>query len=347
MSKLTPECPYCGKYIDRPKDTMTEFGPIISGKCNCGAVYVCDPTGHNVGEAYNEAVALAKGDWDIGELDSDAYDMREMDYDMKSHIRVSVKGMNFHAGKLIFIKMLQSSGQPGERNAEEASAQPAAETCIVPDDPAFTGMKLKEQVRYLIEKGLLNAVGKLALKDKNVIKWLISFSYDKEDSLTWRAIEAMGYVARDLRASHLMILRETVRRLLWSMSDESGGIGWSAPEMLGEIIRSDPDEFMDIIPILWSNREEASFKVGALWALARVACVRPDMVTFKAGDLEELASDPNPEVRGYAALLAGATELEGKTEILKKLSADSGSLRFYSGGFLRETTVSELARKNC
>ena len=326
---------------------MTEFGPIISGKCNCGAVYVCDPTGHNVGEAYGDAVALAKGDWDIGELDSDAYDLREMDYDMRSHSRVSVKGMNFHAGKLIFIKMSEYSAEPSEKIGETTSGNAGSETCIVTDDPAFAGMKLKEQVRYLIDKGLLSAVGKLAMKDKNVIKWLISFSYDKEDQMTWRAIESMGYVARDLRASHINILRETVRRLLWSMSDESGGIGWSAPEMLGEIIRSDPDEFIDIIPILWSNREEASFKVGALWALARVACVRPDMVIFIAGDLEELAVDPNPEVRGYTALLARATESEGKTEILKKLSADSGSLRFYSGGFLRETTVSELAQKGC
>jgi hypothetical protein len=236
---------------------------------------------------------------------------------------------------------------PGGKIEETISESFGSETVLVPDDPAFAGMKLKDQVRYLIENGMLDIVGKLALKDKNVIKWLISFSYDKEDQLTWRAIESMGYVARELRGSHLNTLRETVRRLLWSMSDESGGIGWSSPELLGEIVRSDPEEFRDVIPILWSSREEASFKAGALWALARVACVRPDMVTFKADDLEELASDPNPGVRGYTALLTGATEPEGKAEILLKLSSDSGSLLFYSGGSLRETTVSELARKGC
>jgi len=342
MSKLTPECPYCCRYIDRPKDTMTELGSIIGGRCACGAVYVCDPTGHNVGEAFGDAIAFAKGDWDIGNVESDEYVMKEMDYDMKSHSRVSVKGMNFHAGKLIFIRMAQPTD---EKVKEKLVESPDSKNSTVLDEPAFTAMRLKEQVRYLLENGLLDVVGKLALKDKNVIKWLISFSYDKEDQITWRAIESMGHVAHDLRATQLNILRETVRRLLWSMSDESGGIGWSAPEILGEIIRSDPEEFRDIIPILWSNREEESFRPGVLWALARVAGVRPDMVTFSASDLRELASDPNPSVRGYAALLVGATMVGGKEDILRKLSGDLGALHVYSHGSLWETTVSELAQK--
>jgi hypothetical protein len=321
---------------------MTELGIIISGRCVCGAVYVCDPTGHNVGEAYGDAIAFAKGDWDIGNLGLDEYVMKEMDYDLKSHSRVSVKGMNFHAGKLIFIRM----AQPTDKKVSEKTAVSAdSETGTLPDDPTFKAMKLKEQVRYLLEKGLLDVVGKLAVKDKNVIKWLISFSYDKEDKITWRAIESMGHVAHDLRAAHLDILRETVRRLLWSMSDESGGIGWSAPEILGEIIRSDPEEFRDIIPILWSSREEESFRSGAVWAMVRVAGVRPDMITFSTSDLMELALDPNPSVRGYTALLVGATETDGKEDILRKLSGYFGVLNVYSDGSLRETTVSELARK--
>jgi len=342
MSKLTPECPYCSQYIERPKDTMTELGPIIGGRCACGAVYVCDPTGHNVGEAFGDAIAYAKGDWDIGNLGLDEYVMKEMDYDMKSHSRVSVKGMNFHAGKLIFIRIIQPTD---EKVAQRPIQSADSKTGTVLDDPTFRAMKLKEQVRHLLQKGLLDIVGKLALKDKNVIKWLISFSYDKEDQITWRAIESMGHVAIDLRATHLNILRETVRRLLWSMSDESGGIGWSAPEILGEIIRSDPEEFRDIIPILWSNREEESFRPGAVWALARVAGVRPDMVTVSTSDLMELAADPNPSVRGYAALLVGATAAEGKEDILRKLRGDFGILHVYSDGSLRETTVSELAQQ--
>ena len=338
MSKLTPECPFCGKYISKPAPTRTEFVEIISGKCECGAVYVCDPTGHNVGEAYGDAMALATGDWNIGELASDSYDMKEMSYDLKSHSRISAKGLNMKAGGLIFIKM----GRPDECAKVENEVPERGDE---QEDPAVAGMKLKDQVRYFLENGRPEVVGKLALKDKNVIKWLTSFSYDKEDTLTWRAIDAMGHVARELRTTRLDVVRETVRKLLWSMSDESGGIGWSAPEILGEIIRSDPDEFGDIVPILWSNREEPSFRPGAVWAMVRVAGVRPDLIPAGSNELKDLANDPNATVRGYTALLAGELTFQGKEGILSKLAKDSSGLRIYSGGALIETTVAELARE--
>lgn len=338
MSKLTPECPYCGRYISKPVPTRTEFVEIISGKCECGAVYVCDPTGHNVGEAYGDAMAFASGEWNIGELASDCYDMKEISYDLKSHSKISAKGLNMKAGALIFIKM-------GKTDECAQVENQGPETGGEPEDPAVAGMRLKDQVRYFLEQGRPDAVGKLALKDKNVIKWLTSFSYDKESNLTWRAIEAMGHVARELRTTRLDVVRETVRKLLWSMSDESGGIGWSAPEILGEIIRSAPDEFMEIVPILWSNREEPSFRPGAVWAAARVAGVRPDLVSVGSDELRELADDPSATVRGYTSLLSGELSFEGKDELLRKLSEDSSALRVYSEGALKETTVAELAKK--
>ncbi|HMK55516.1 MAG TPA: HEAT repeat domain-containing protein [Dissulfurispiraceae bacterium] len=338
MTKYTPECPYCGKPLARPEPTRTEFVEIISGKCDCGAVYVCDPTGHNVGEAYSDAMALAAGEWNIGDMDAESYDLKEMDYDLRSHSRVYAKGLNVQSGKLIFIRM---AGK-GEKESEVGGAESDAG---LPDDPAVAGMKLKDQVRYFLETKRPEAIGKLAVKDKNVIKWLISFSYDKEDVMTWRAIEAMGYVAKELGAARQDILRDTVRKLLWSMGDESGGIGWSAPEILGEIVRSVSDAFSDIVPILWTNREEASFRPGVVWAMIRISQVRPDLLSITGDELLELANDPNPAVRGYTAVLTEAILLDGNSEILLKLSGDLDTLLYYEGGDLNSVTVAELAGK--
>jgi len=71
-------------------------------------------------------------------------------------------------------------------------------------------------------------------------------------------------------------LRETCRKLLWSFTDESGGIGWSAPEMLGEIVSSDPKRFQDVIPLIAAAYEvdEDVFRAGVLYALSRVASMR-------------------------------------------------------------------------
>jgi hypothetical protein len=91
---------------------------------------------------------------------------------------------------------------------------------------------------------------------------------------TWKAIETMGAIARGASPEQMVVLRETIRRLIWSMTDESGGIGWSAPEMMGEIIRNNPGEFLDLVPILWSFREEELFTASVLWAMGRIAEVR-------------------------------------------------------------------------
>ncbi|HMK59773.1 MAG TPA: hypothetical protein VK452_01340 [Dissulfurispiraceae bacterium] len=336
MTKYTPECPFCSRPIARPKPTRTEFVEIISGKCDCGAVYVCDPTGHNVGEAYSDAIAVATGEWSISDMDTESYDLKEMDYDLKSHSMIYAKGLKVQAGKLIFIKL-------GKKDEKVSEAVGAASDAGLPDDPAVAGMKLKDQIRYFLEMKRPDAIGKIAVKDKNVIKWLISFSYDKEGVMTWRAIEAMGYVAKELGAARQDILRDAVRKLLWSMGDESGGIGWSAPEFLGEIVRRVPDSFSDLVPILWSNREEASFRPGVVWAMIRIAEVRPNLPDIAAGELSELAEDPSPTVRGYTAVLAKLIHSDCKNEILLKLSEDLDTLFYFRNGELNSVTVAELA----
>lgn len=54
-SALKPWCPFCGMDVGKPTEgiqrKMREF-PM--GTCECGAVYVSDTTGHNIGAAMVE-----------------------------------------------------------------------------------------------------------------------------------------------------------------------------------------------------------------------------------------------------------------------------------------------------
>jgi hypothetical protein len=337
IDKYRPECLFCGRPVKQPVETRTDFGQVLAGRCDCGAVYVCDPTGHNVGEAFSDGLALAKGDWNVGDMAGDEYDYEEMDYDLKLHCRLYGKGMSFSSGKLLFLRM---SG-PAEPIPSPAAAK-VPEAILA--DPAFMKLKLKDQVRFLLEQGFYEALGTLAAKDKNVLKWLISFSYDKEDAAAWRAIEGMGYAARALRAARLDVIRETTRRLIWSMTDESGGIGWSSPEHLGEIVRSDPDEFQDIIPIIWSFREEDTLRSGVVWAMGRIAAIRPEKIVFILNDIEEVITDPSPTVRGFLAILLKALAPVAMTaHLLARLNTDTGRLKIYENGVLHDRSVADLA----
>lgn len=53
-------CPFCKSMIEVPRDIKTGLGNyILGGKCECGAVYVCDRSGHNLGEAFVDALNFA------------------------------------------------------------------------------------------------------------------------------------------------------------------------------------------------------------------------------------------------------------------------------------------------
>lgn len=328
MTKYVPDCPFCGRKIERPVLRRMDFGQADSGNCECGAVYVCDPTGRNEGEAYCDAMVLAKGDWEIGALAPGVdYDVSTMDYDMKSHIRIYNRSSVVHAGRLIFVRMKTQQSSAESSPGGELSGKGAGK-----------GMTKKELLD-LLDAAKFDEIGRRSIEDKNVMKFLIAASYDKEDIRTWRAIEAMGSVAKCARVD---VVRETTRKLLWSMTDESGGIGWSAPEMLGEIARANPAEYRDLIPLVWNCRDEDLFRPGAAWGLYRAAQADRMAVAAVVTELDELADDPNPVVRGYGLLLGAEISHPDFTKHAARLAQDEAEIPLYVDGKLGRAKIREL-----
>ncbi|HKN19252.1 MAG TPA: hypothetical protein VJW95_05590 [Dissulfurispiraceae bacterium] len=344
MNKYTPECPFCGRIINRPADIKTEFGSVSSGACECGAVYVCDPTGHNTGEAYIEALAQAKGGWQINGLDENVdYETVNMEYDEKSHQRLYSKGLRSLSGRLVFVKLKVQQFESSVPTRTTPAARPDRNRAITREGK----MNIKDRIKELLKLRAYGQVADLAVQDKGIIRCLISLSYDKQDVISWRAIEAIGVISRVFSRDRMDILRDTVRRLLWSMGEESGGIGWSAAEMLGEIVTGDPDAFNDIILILWSFKEEEMFRAGIVWAMELIAGIRPELVAFIIKDLPDMLEDRNPVVRGYTVRLMGllqdAFNAEDSRQQISKLSGDSSPVPVYSEGELLTRTVGEIA----
>jgi hypothetical protein len=171
----------------------------------------------------------------------------------------------------------------------------------------MTQIEMKKFIHRALEMNDLDAVVLLVQKERKALSLLIRMAYDKETLVGWRAIKAVGRIANVLVKTEPEFLRIAVRRLLWSLSDESGGIGWAAPELLGEIVHSDPEGFADIIPLIAEvyGIEEQTFRPGVVYALARIAEVAPEMiVSFQKIIIRSLV-DTNPLIRIYALDLIG------------------------------------------
>jgi hypothetical protein len=185
-------------------------------------------------------------------------------------------------------------------------------------------------------------------------------AYDKETLIGWRAIKAVGLVARSLAAHDHQFLRETCRKLLWSLSDESGGIGWSAPEMLGEIVSADPHRFADIVPLIAHvyDIEEDVFRAGVLYALFRVAESAPELVVPYQEVIRQSLADRDSLVRVRGIELAGLlcecakdkkiwgqVHLEHMRPFLNQLKNDKGEAWIYVDNEFTSIQVGEVASK--
>jgi hypothetical protein len=206
---------------------------------------------------------------------------------------------------------------------------------------------MKEQLRDWLAKRSYDAIVELAGRKRRVLSFLTALTYDPDPLINWRAVEAMGLAAGRIADEDPEFVRNHLRRLMWLLSDESGGIGWRAPEMMGEIVRNRPEQFGEFVPIIISlldmeEEDAARFRPGILWAIGRLGKMMPDRVKAAVALIIPCLEDPNPQTRGLAAWCLGqlgAGEYLAGHDVLR----DESLVDFYADGQLVRKSVGQLA----
>jgi hypothetical protein len=210
---------------------------------------------------------------------------------------------------------------------------------------------LKNDILHLLESNDLAALIVLASDKPRVLSLLVRISYDKETLVGWRAIKAVGRIAHALVKTDCEYLRNTIRKLRWSLSDESGGIGWSAPELIGEIVCADPRCFADIVPLIAEvyTIEEDVFRPGVLYAFNRIAESAPDLIAPFSDIVNDALDDKDAMVRFYALetteKLKSMPGFSMASDVIKRLKHDRSEVWVYQADNFINTTVGETASK--
>ncbi len=204
-------------------------------------------------------------------------------------------------------------------------------------------MLSKKEVADLLRRKKYDDLTGRSSGNRKLIGMLISLSYDKSDVISWRAMEVIGLITGRVAASDPDFVRNTVGRLLWMIRDESGGIGWSAPESLGEIVRNNPELCADIAPIIASFHEEAMLCKGVMWALGRIGKLNTYFTDYAVPIATHYLDTPDSTLRGYAAWACGQLGAGGAADSLETLREDKSIIPFYEDHELKTVTVGEIA----
>ena len=204
---------------------------------------------------------------------------------------------------------------------------------------------MKSEIIKLLADKKYDDLMKLPLTNSRLLSMLISLTYDRKSIISYRAIEAFGIVSKEIAKTKPELVRNAVGRLLWMIRDESGGIGWSSPEMLGEIVRNNPELFSDVAPVIMSFLDEEMLASGVLIAAGRIGEVNPELVAHAIPLILSYLHNPEPLLRGIAAWALGRMRvLEAESE-LEKLKNDDSRIAIYEEGELKEKTIGQIAEE--
>ena len=201
-------------------------------------------------------------------------------------------------------------------------------------------MAIKDEVKRLLANYDRRALVELALADRRVVPALNRLLFDADELIRWRAVEGFGWLALE----DPFMLENIISRLIYTMNDDSGSIGWGAPYALGEMCACDPDLVEDFFPIVISSMDLEVFRHGVIWAIGRVAPVRPDLVNDTGPQVVEHLHDREARVRGLACWTLGRLKWSEAMDSLIKLTGDGEELTIYQDGQLVPRTVGSLAQ---
>jgi hypothetical protein len=225
----------------------------------------------------------------------------------------------------------------------------------MPETQKLTYRALKQRVLRLLKSTDFDlSIEELCrFPARQVINPLFSFLYNSDEQVKWRAVTAFGAVVAKLADRDMESGRIIMRRLMWNLNDESGGIGWGSSEAMGETLARHEGLAKEYAGILVSYArqdgnylEHEALQQGLLWGIGRLSQVRSDLIKKDAiRHLIPYLKSGDATIRGLAARAIGLLGSEKARAEIEHLTKDETEIQLYSGHKLLRRQVRELAQE--
>ena len=178
------------------------------------------------------------------------------------------------------------------------------------------------------------------------------------EKVRWHGISVLGRVVAQIGDDNIEDARVIMRRFLWMLNDESGGIGWGVPEAMAEAMVHSDDlaaEYMHMLisytlddgPELYQNGnflELPLLQRGVLWGLCRVAAKYRQFLLNGAiaETLVPYFDSADDQVAGLVCCLADSLGLHTYLQEMNRFRERTETVRIYLEGTFYEPSLSDI-----
>ncbi|MGD9949193.1 MAG: DVU0298 family protein [Desulfobulbus sp.] len=360
---LKPWCPFCGMDVGRPAiSTQRKMREFAQGTCDCGAVYVSEPTGHNIGAAMVECLVTACNDeWDLAwELipEEDYLTGIVEDYDEVTHQVIPKRNLDGRAvrGVLYFVRLHREMADLVKRFENKlAEKEASAEGIEAPVDlgPAIEPARdpkrkkkraEKKSVKAMAEARDIDGLVDLFFDDRKVLRYLQRLVYEPTPGACYRVAWVIGQVCGRVASREPGPVADLLHRLFEACSD-SASSSWGMVETIAAIIAARPDIYGAFTRHLFSFMGDPGTREGALWGLGEIAATKPDLIRKSTPfySLFPVLNHNIPELRGLTLRLLGRIQASEAGLQIMGLQFDNTPITIYEQGQPVETTVAALS----
>lgn len=221
----------------------------------------------------------------------------------------------------------------------------------------------KNHILKLLEQGCFDEICSFYQNNPEhlVLNALFGALCNPLEIVRWNSICSFGLVVPSLAENNIEDARVVMRRFLWSLNDESGGIGWGAPESLAEIMchcRQLRHEYLHILISYMCRDGEEIFQDGnylelpmlqrgLLWGVGRLSQYHRNEMA-QQNIVENVVcylSSPDKTVAGLAIWTLGLLDAQSARGEIAAFIGRSDLIFIYRDNFLSEIEIGHMAEE--
>lgn len=222
--------------------------------------------------------------------------------------------------------------------------------------------QLKKEVLEILHQSSLDEIFQNlgSYRDHRLLNPLFIALCHPVEKVRWHAVCSFGWLVPAMAEKDLETARIVMRRFLWSLNDESGGIGWGAPEAMAEIMcHSSPlrKEYLHMLISYMREDGENLFEDGnylelpmlqrgLLWGVGRL-CQEHRREMIKREIIAEMSAyleSSDMHVIGLAIWCLGLLGAESGLEKIRPFLQCNEEISLFLNNETQQISIAELAR---